>query len=63
MKKALDEERIYFNLKLVHILNKVRVLLRDAACIKQHIENVESGNLNEIDLYNLCREERPECQK
>lgn len=57
MNPVRNEELLYFSLKHVHILNKVRVLLRDAACIKKHIENLESGTLNEVPLYDLCRKE------
>ena len=51
------EEAIYFNLKYLHQMNKIKVLLKDALVLKQHIEFLESGN-NPEDLFSvgeLCR--------
>lgn len=62
MTQVQIEERIYFNLKLIHILNQIRVLCHDAACLQQHLENLENGTLTDVDLYKLL-EDRKECQK
>lgn len=51
------EELFHFNLKYIHQMNKIKVLLKDAIALKQHIKFLESGNIPE-DLFagdELCR--------
>lgn len=50
MIKAQIEELQYFYMKYVHTMNKVKVLLKDAILLKQHIDCLESGNITEFDL-------------
>lgn len=50
MKSVQIEELQYFYLKYAHTMNEIRVLLKDAIRLKQHINCLESGNVTECDL-------------
>lgn len=58
MTRTQIEEAIYFNLKYIHQMNKIKVLLKDALVLKQHIKFLESGNIPKHDFLQkgeLCR--------
>lgn len=45
MIKAQIKELQYFYLKYVHTMNKIRILLKNAIEIKNHIESLEGKKL------------------
>ncbi|MBM2833388.1 MAG: hypothetical protein HW406_549 [Candidatus Brocadiaceae bacterium] len=45
--KTFEQFTSLFNLKYIHKMNIIRVLLKDAIALKQHIEFLESGNIPE----------------
>lgn len=50
------EEAIYFNLQYIQQMNKIKVLLKDAIVLKQHINFLESGNPEDLFTGDeLCR--------